>query len=94
MMKDIEFNRKKIELHIPSFEATNEFELQEPLEKFGMPSMFKPSQDVKKMVDSDDVAWISKVIHKVYVKVDKKGTTAAAVTGYEYYARNNTKGNI
>jgi serine protease inhibitor len=51
MMKNMSFSQKEIELHMPSFKADSEFELKEALENVGMPSIFRDSHGMARMID-------------------------------------------
>lgn len=79
-------NAKKIDLHFPSFKLEPErVMLAEELIAMGMPSAFdKPqgSADFSRMGPRkpDDYLFISHVIHKAFIAVDKHGTEAAAAT--------------
>jgi len=76
---------KNIELSLPKFETTYEDSLKNELSKLGMIQAFEPynadfslmSEDLKKDL------YISEVKQKTYIKVDEKGTEAAAVTSVE-----------
>ncbi len=79
-------DQKKIELHFPSFKLEPErVMLAEELIAMGMPSAFdKPegSADFSRMGPRkpNDYLFISQVIHKAFIAVDKHGTEAAAAT--------------
>jgi serpin B len=76
---------KNIELSLPKFESSYEDSLKNELSKLGMIQAFEPynadfslmSEDLKKDL------YISEVKQKTYIKVDEKGTEAAAVTSVE-----------
>ncbi|WP_250034218.1 serpin family protein [Paractinoplanes maris] len=68
------------ELALPRFELRWSAELNEPLERLGMPTAFQPERaDFRPM--SPAAPALSSVVHKTYIKVDERGTEAAAVTG-------------
>jgi serine protease inhibitor len=68
------------EVTLPRFELRWKGELTEPLRKLGMPAAFTPGQaDFRPM--SPSAPALATVVHKTYLKVDEKGTEAAAVTG-------------
>lgn len=80
LMKNKE--EKNIELSIPKFESSYEDSLIGELSNMGMKLPFEPySADFSKMNESraKDL-FISEVKHKTYIRVDEKGTEAAAVT--------------
>lgn len=73
---------KNIELSIPKFESSYEDSLLDELSAMGMKLPFDPNNaDFSMMNESHakDLS-ISEVKHKTYIKVDEKGTEAAAVT--------------
>ena len=71
----------RLRLAIPSFEFESEFMLGETLAGMGMDDAFDPaSADFSGMADADDL-YLSSVVHKAFVKVDERGTEAAAATG-------------
>lgn len=76
---------KNIELSIPKFESSYEDSLKNELSKLGMATAFDPTiADFSLMKeDKNKDLYISEVIHKTFIKVDEKGTEAAAVTSVE-----------
>jgi serpin B len=72
--------RKSVNLRMPKFEFSSEFELVNTLAKMGMPSAFSAEADFSGMDGTRDLS-ISGVLHKAYVAVDEAGTEAAAATG-------------
>jgi serpin B len=71
-------NEVKVVLSLPKFEIKYEGELKEILISLGMKEAFS-NADFSVMKKEKDI-FISKVIHKTYIKVDEQGTEAAAVT--------------
>ena len=69
---------QKVALSLPKFEIKYEDELKDILISMGMKEAFGAA-DFSVMKKEKDI-FISKVIHKTYIKVDEKGTVAAAVT--------------
>lgn len=65
---------------LPKFEFTSEFNLARTLAGLGMPTAFTDGADFSGMVPGGGLA-IDDVVHKAYVRVDEKGTEAAAATG-------------
>lgn len=75
---------KEIELMLPKFESSYEDSLKDELAKLGMDIPFTNSADFSKMNESGaEDLFIGDVKHKTYIKVDEKGTEAAAVTSVE-----------
>jgi serpin B len=79
---------RDIRLHFPQFKLEpNSVRLAEHLVAMGMPTAFdKPqkSADFSRMAprnpDANDYLYISEVVHKAFIAVDKYGTEAAAAT--------------
>ena len=70
----------KVKLELPKFELKFSSSLKNILEKLGMNEPFNEiSADFSEMKKENDI-YISQVIQKTYLKVDEKGTEAAAVT--------------
>ena len=80
LMKNKE--EKNIELSIPKFEVSYEDSLINELSNMGMKLPFEPySADFSKMNESGEKdLFIGEIKHKTYIRVDEKGTEAAAVT--------------
>ena len=71
-------NKVKVVLSLQKFEIKYEGELKEILISLGMKEAFS-NADFSVMKKEKDI-FISRVIHKTYIKVDEQGTEAAAVT--------------
>lgn len=70
----------RVQLTVPRFEFESSLELNRELKAMGMVDAFNPNAaDFKKMSSLNDL-FISAVHHKGYIKVDEKGTEAAAAT--------------
>ncbi len=67
------------DIYLPSFEFEEKYFLVDTLSKMGMPTAFTANADFSGM-DGTRSLYISDVIHQAYVKVDEKGTEAAAAT--------------
>jgi len=65
-------------IYLPKFEFRTKYFLNDNLKRLGMPTAFTPEADFSGMTLAK--IWISFVIHEGYVKVDEKGTEAAAAT--------------
>jgi serpin B len=69
-----------IELGVPKFSFSADFDLKERLTAMGMPDAFDPERaDFSGMTGGRDL-YIDTVLHKAFVAVDEKGTEAAAAT--------------
>ncbi len=92
-LEDIELSSKNLEqwksemketkldaIYFPKFEFDTKYFMKENLKSMGMPTAFEwPGADFSGM-DGTKNLYISSVIHQAYVKVDEKGTEAAAAT--------------
>lgn len=66
-------------IYLPKFEFDTKYFMEETLGAMGMPTAFSMAANFSGM-DGTDWLYISKVIHQAFVKVDEKGTEAAAAT--------------
>ena len=73
-------SREEVDVYLPKFEFTSRFNLSDTLRAMGMADAFSHrSADFSGMTSAERI-WISDVIHKAFIAVDEKGTTAAAAT--------------
>ena len=75
-------NLEKIKLdaiYLPKFEFNTKYILNKALEQLGMRLAFTDSADFSGMTGKPGL-YISKVLHQAFVRVDEKGTEAAAAT--------------
>ena len=70
---------KKLNLKMPKFELKFETSLNKILQDMGVKTAFTRDADLSKMLGGD--IFVTDTIHKTYIKVDEKGTEAAAATG-------------
>ncbi len=75
----------EVEVHFPRIELNYDNELNDELIGLGMPSAFDGGKaDFSRLINSEVFkAYIGLVKHKSYLKIDEKGTEAAAVTSVE-----------
>jgi serpin B len=66
-------------IYMPKFEFDTGYSLKDTLSALGMPTAFSENADFSGM-DGTKSLFIDAVIHQAYVKVDEKGTEAAAAT--------------
>lgn len=67
-------------IYLPKFEFDTKYSMENTLSALGMPTAFNQDlADFSGMTTSERL-FISQVIHQAYVKVDEKGTEAAAAT--------------
>ncbi len=91
-LKDIELSSEKLKeyrsqmketkldaIYLPKFEFDTKYLLNNALKSLGMPTAFSMDADFSGMDGTKDL-FISNVIHQAFVKVDEKGTEAAAAT--------------
>lgn len=76
----------QVNITMPRFEYTSDFNLSETLAAMGMPDVFDPNlADLSGMVDPGSLSdteklFVTDVLHKAFVKLDESGTEAAAAT--------------
>ncbi len=68
-----------VNLKLPKFKVTSEFQLKDTLSQMGMPTAFTGNADFSGMTTQQKL-FISAVIHKAFVDVNEAGTEAAAAT--------------
>lgn len=75
----------EVDLALPKFESRYEDSLLNELSHLGLNIAFQPDQaDFSQMIDSHEkILYIGEVKHKSFVRVDEKGTEAAAATSVE-----------
>ncbi|MEZ0266306.1 MAG: serpin family protein [Phycisphaerae bacterium] len=71
---------KYVNVALPKFKVTAEFELSDVLGKMGMPLAFDRARADFSAMTTQERLCISKVIHQAYVDVNEEGTEAAAAT--------------
>lgn len=72
----------EVEVFLPKFEYEYSIDLNDILAKMGMPTAFSPAEaDFSGLLETPEQLYISKVIHKAFIKVDEEGAEAAAATG-------------
>ncbi|HNX66982.1 MAG TPA: serpin family protein [Bacteroidales bacterium] len=72
-----QMKKKSVDLKLPKFSFTFFTPLNDVLIKMGMPLAFSSEADFSGMAPD---LHIDKVLHKAFIQVDEKGSTAAAVT--------------
>jgi serpin B len=75
--------QQTVRLSLPKFTLEGNYDLTEALEAMGLTAAFDPLQaDLSKMgTSAKGPLYLSQVVQKTYLRVDEKGTEAAAVTG-------------
>jgi serpin B len=73
--------RQQVEIYVPKFKMTSEFNLSKPLKAMGMKRAFSAElADFSGITGARDF-FIWAVVHKAFVEVNEEGTEAAAATG-------------
>jgi serpin B len=76
---------REVRVDLPKVEFRSSYQLVEPLSKLGLKVSFVPGQaDFRGIADVD--LFISQVVQKTFVRIDEKGTEAAAATAVEVEA--------
>jgi serpin B len=70
---------QEVNVVLPRFKTTAEFQLRPTLNKLGMNMAFSDHADFSNITSEEDLK-ISAVIHKAFVEVNEEGTEAAAAT--------------
>jgi serpin B len=75
-------DERNVELYLPRFEQNTELEVVNFFKQLGVTDIFTSNADFSNMVtaDSTEELFVDKIIHKAVIKVDEKGTKAAAAT--------------
>jgi serpin B len=71
---------RNVSLALPKFEMTVRFKLAQSLAALGLATAFSSMEADFKGITEDEPLWINDVIQKAFIKVDEKGTEAAAAT--------------
>ncbi|MBI4649468.1 MAG: serpin family protein [Bacteroidia bacterium] len=69
----------KVDISMPKFKITGEYDLEEYLSLMGMPSAFGSGADFSGMTGSKGL-FIDKIKHKAVIEINEEGTEAAAAT--------------
>eukprot|EP01084_Bolivina_argentea_P051352 94464_1 len=84
-IKNIKWKKNKLKLYVPKYECKVDYKLNDVLKQMGIIDAFKATADFSNM--ADEGVWIDWVLHKAFIKVDEKGTEAAAVTAIKMRGR-------
>ena len=79
-------NKQNVKLYLPKFEIKFQSNLEEIFKELGIKLAFNPdSADFSSMIKTEKINfYINRIIHSSYIKVDEKGTEAAAITTIKF----------
>jgi serpin B len=78
-LSSVSFSEYPVQVSLPKFKVSGEFELKQTLSQLGMSSAFDESADFSGMNGKKDLS-LSTVVHKTFVSVNESGTEAAGAT--------------
>jgi serpin B len=73
--------KQKVQVSLPRFTLTSQFQLADVLGAMGMIRAFRPGEADFSGMSSQEELFLSAVVHKAFVDVNEEGTEAAAATG-------------
>jgi serpin B len=71
----------EVDVVLPKFKTTAEFNLNKELAALGMKKAFTPAADFSGLNGGKEELYLGFVVHKAFVDVNEEGTEAAAATG-------------
>jgi serpin B len=80
-------HQQEVDVILPKFQVTAEFQLKDTLSALGMPSAFTADRADFSGMDGRKDLYLTAVVHKAFVDVNEEGTEAAAATGVAVGAR-------
>jgi serpin B len=72
---------ENVSVYMPKFTLNTKYVLNDNLASMGMPSAFSPNDADFTGITGNKDLYISMAVHQAFIKVDEKGTEAAAATG-------------
>ena len=87
-------NNQKVKLYLPKFKMKYQTYLEETLKELGIKLAFNPDKaDFSSMIKTDkNKFYINRIVHSTFIRVDEKGTEAAAVTVVKFRGRESRPG--
>ena len=82
----LDTSKKSVEVFLPKFKLTQQFDLNDILSKMGAEEMFIPGKADLSGITAEPL-FVSKVVHKAFVEVNEEGTEAAAATAVKMSAK-------
>ena len=84
------FNNQKVELYCPKFEIKFKKEIEKVFQELGIKLAFNiNTADFSSIIEKEKMKLcIQKIIHSSYIKIDEKGTKAAAITAVVMFRGN------
>jgi serine protease inhibitor len=81
-----QFTERTGTISLPRFKATFRDSLVAPLAQLGIKAIFEPSTDFAPMFEDTRKFFVSNIIQQTYLRVDEKGSEAAAATAVQIEA--------
>lgn len=73
-----------VDVEIPKFEYNAQYDLVALLTSLGLSTIFSSRSNFSLIADPNDIR-LTGAVHKAMIKVDEKGTKAAAFSGFEFH---------